>query len=172
LIPLTILNAHEGKQLPVYGDGKNVRDWLHVEDHCSAIWLILQHGIAGETYNVGGECEKRNIDVVHAICDVLEELSPAGLNPALRKASPAVKRYRDLITFVPDRPGHDRRYAIDCKKIKKELGWKQRYGFSEGLKQTISWYLNNTAWVESIRSGEYLRWIDKNYTQRNANEGK
>ncbi len=166
LIPLTILNAVEGKPLPVYGDGKNVRDWLYVEDHCEAVWLILMKGRAGETYNVGGECEKQNIEVVQSICDVLEELHPIKENSALRTRHSQLKHYRDLITYVTDRPGHDRRYAINCDKIKNELGWTQRHRFDEGLRQTIAWYLSNTEWVKGVRSGEYLKWIEKNYTLR------
>jgi len=162
LMPLIILNAIEGKPLPVYGDGRNVRDWLYVEDHCEAIWLILNKGNAGETYNIGGECEKQNIEVVKEICEVLDQLYPIKDNPRASK----ITRYSDLITFVGDRPGHDRRYAINCDKIKNGLGWKQRHSFSAGLTSTISWYLNNTEWIQSIRSGEYAKWIDKNYVQR------
>lgn len=162
LIPLIILNAIEGKPLPVYGDGKNVRDWLYVEDHCEAIWLILNRGKAGETYNIGGECEKQNIEIVKKICDVLENLYPIKDNQLAKRIS----RYSDLITFVGDRPGHDRRYAINCDKIKHDLGWTQRHDFENGLNITIAWYLKNTTWVNSIRSGEYTKWIDKNYTMR------
>jgi len=162
LIPLIILNCIEGKPLPVYGDGKNVRDWLYVEDHCEAIWLILNRGTAGETYNIGGECEKQNIEIVKKICDVLENLYPIKDNQLAKRIS----RYSDLITFVGDRPGHDRRYAINCDKIKHDLGWTQRHDFENGLNITIAWYLKNTAWVKSIRSGEYTKWIDKNYTMR------
>ncbi len=166
LIPLIILNALEGKPLPVYGDGNNVRDWLYVEDHCEAIWLILSRGRRGETYNVGGECEKKNIEVVRTICEVLEQLHPASKNPAFRNRQSAIRNYKDLITFVADRPGHDRRYAINCEKIKSELGWKQRHDFDKGLKDTINWYLGHSGWVNGIRSGEYLKWIDKNYSGR------
>ena len=155
MIPLMLLNALEGKALPVYGDGKNVRDWLYVEDHCEAVWTILQRGETGETYNVGGECEKQNIEVVHAICDALDELRPSGKG-----------RYRGLISFVGDRPGHDRRYAINCDKIKQRLGWRQKHDFAGGLSTTVKWYLQNTAWTEDVRSGEYRRWIDRNYTAR------
>ncbi len=166
LIPLTILNALEGKPIPVYGDGENVRDWLYVGDHCEALWMILMKGRAGETYNIGGECEKQNIEVVRAICDVLEELSPARENPALRNPQSAGRSYRDLITFVADRPGHDRRYAINCDKIKNELGWKQHYRFDDGLRQTVAWYIRNAEWVQNVRSGEYTKWIEQNYTSR------
>ena len=166
LIPLIILNALEGKPLPVYGDGKNVRDWLYVEDHCEAIWLILSKGRSGETYNIGGECEKMNIEVVKTICEVLEQLYPIQANPVLRNRQSTIRNYKDLITFIADRPGHDRRYAINCDKIKNELGWKQRHDFDKGLKDTINWYLGHSGWVNSIRSGEYLKWIDKNYSGR------
>jgi dTDP-glucose 4,6-dehydratase len=168
LIPLMILNAVEGKSLPVYGDGRNVRDWLYVEDHCDAIWLILKRGGKGETYNIGGECEKKNIDVIKRICEILEDLYPIKNNPHFRKLVLNINRYSDLITFVADRPGHDRRYAINCDKIKNELGWQQKHSFDEGLRHTIAWYLKNHEWVERVRSGEYSTWIDKNYTTRGA----
>jgi dTDP-glucose 4,6-dehydratase len=168
LIPLVILNAIEGKSLPVYGDGRNIRDWLYVEDHCDAIWLILKRGATGETYNIGGECEKKNIDVVKSICDMLDNLYPGKNNPHLSKLALNIKRYSDLITFVADRPGHDRRYAINCDKIKNELGWQQKHSFDEGLRHTIDWYLKNHEWVERVRSGEYSTWIEKNYTTRDA----
>lgn len=161
LIPLMILNAIEGKPLPIYGDGKNVRDWLYVEDHADAIYLVLKKGKIGETYNVGGECEKRNIEVVKEICNILEEVFPSKRNRKLKG-----KRYIDLITFVKDRPGHDRRYAINCDKIKNELGWKQRHNFDDGLRYTVLWYLKNKKWVESVKSGDYIRWINKNYSRR------
>jgi dTDP-glucose 4,6-dehydratase len=166
LVPLIILNALEGKPLPVYGDGKNVRDWLYVGDHCEAIWQILAQGRAGETYNVGGECEKQNIEVVKTICDLLEQLCPFKDNKNIQKEKLKIQNYRDLITFVADRPGHDRRYAINCDKIKKELGWKQQHSFEDGLKSTIEWYLKNTDWINNIRSGEYSKWIEKNYGKR------
>jgi len=167
LIPLIILNAMEGKALPVYGDGRNVRDWLYVEDHCEAIWLILSRGRPGETYNIGGECEKQNIEVVASICDILEELYPIKDNSRVRALASGIKHYRDLIAFVDDRPGHDRRYAINCEKTKGELGWRQRHNFEEGLRQTIAWYLKNSAWVENVRSGDYHKWIETNYSKRN-----
>jgi dTDP-glucose 4,6-dehydratase len=166
LIPLIMLNALEGKPLPVYGDGKNVRDWLHVEDHCEAIWMILKKGIIGETYNIGGECEKQNIEVVNAVCDALEARCPLKDNQALSTLNPGLRTYKDLITFVSDRPGHDRRYAIDCNKIKKALGWKQRYTFDSALRDTADWYVRNTEWVQGIRTGEYTKWIDRNYSDR------
>jgi len=151
LIPLVLLNALDGKPLPVYGKGENVRDWLYVKDHCIAIWTIMQNGIRGETYNVGGRCEKKNIGVVETICDVLDELVPA---QASRRA---------LITFVKDRPGHDLRYAIDCSKSETELGWKPQESFETGIRKTILWYLKNSEWVERIRSGEYQSWILRQY---------
>jgi dTDP-glucose 4,6-dehydratase len=166
LIPLAILNALEGREIPVYGDGKNVRDWLFVEDHCEAVWTILAKGRTGETYNIGGECERQNIQVVTAICDVLEDLAPSRDNQAIRDRTPKVGAYRDLITFVSDRPGHDRRYAINCDKIKKELGWTQRHDFDNGLRATVAWYLNSSSWVRAVRSGEYRTWLEKNYSRR------
>lgn len=151
LIPLVLLNALDGKSLPVYGKGENVRDWLYVKDHCIAIWTIMQKGIRGETYNVGGRCEKKNIEVVETICDVLDELVPAQASR------------RGLITFVKDRPGHDLRYAIDCSKLETELGWKPQESFETGIRKTILWYLKNSEWVERIRSGEYQSWILRQY---------
>ena len=168
LIPLTILNAVEGKQLPIYGDGKNVRDWLYVEDHCEAIWMILSKGTPGETYNIGGECEKENIEVVMAICEVLEKLHPAVNNPVFRNPQSEIRNYKDLIAFVSDRPGHDRRYAINCDKIKTDLGWKQNHDFEQGLVNTVDWFLKNTDWVNNVRSGEYQKWLDKNYSGRTS----
>ena len=161
LIPLLILNALAGKPLPVYGDGLNVRDWLYVGDHCGAIWEILASGRPGETYNVGGNCEKKNIDVVKNICRELELVRPAAANPALKG-----RKYSDLITFVRDRPGHDRRYAIDASLIRRELGWKPAHNFESGLKSTVSWYLQNTAWLASIKKASYSGWLKKNYSLR------
>jgi len=158
LIPLIILNAYEGKPLPVYGDGLQVRDWLYVADHCRAIWRVINKGRVGETYNVGGNCEMKNIDVVKTICASLERAVPAKFNAAL-----AGKNYTDLITYVKDRPGHDRRYAIDFAKIKRELGWSPSVTFAKGLGLTVDWYLANPAWINSVRSGEYRKWIKKNY---------
>jgi dTDP-glucose 4,6-dehydratase len=166
LIPLMILNAIEGEPLPVYGDGGNIRDWLYVEDHCDAIWLILQKGKAGDTYNIGGECEKTNIEVVRTICEVLERVHPLMDNRKIQKLKLNIQNYQDLIAFVGDRPGHDRRYAINCDKIRNELGWTQQHDFDRGLKDTVQWYLDNVEWVQSIRSGEYQTWIDRNYTTR------
>lgn len=145
LIPHVLISALEERALTVYGDGSNVRDWLHVEDHCRALTRIVEAGSAGETYNIGGQEEWTNLDVVHAICDVLD-------GNTRRKSG---KSYRELIQFVPDRPGHDRRYAIDCEKLKTELGWHQSVIFSEGLRDTIRWYLDHRAWWEPIRAGRY-----------------
>ena len=158
LIPLVILNALGGKPLPVYGDGLQVRDWLYVEDHCSAIWRIISRGRAGATYNVGGNCEMKNIDVVKGICGALEALAPSAKNPAL-----GGRKYSDLITYVKDRPGHDRRYAIDFSRIKKELGWSPSVDFKTGLRRTVAWYLANEAWVENVKTGAYRSWLKKNY---------
>jgi len=158
LIPLMILNAMHGKPLPVYGDGKNVRDWLFVSDHCSAIRAVLAKGVPGEVYNVGGNCERANIEVVRAICRTLDDLLPD---------SPQRPRDR-LISFVKDRPGHDRRYAIDTSRIKREIGWQPAVTFEQGLRQTIRWYLDNGEWVKNVQSGEYRNWIEANYAHRQA----
>ena len=155
LIPLMILNALEGKALPVYGDGKNVRDWLFVEDHCAAIRTVLEMGRPGETYNIGGNSERANVDVVTLICDLVDELRP----------QPGRVR-RSLIAFVADRPGHDRRYAIDATKIMRELGWRPAEGFESGLRKTVRWYLEHPEWVEKVRTGTYREWIEKNYGER------
>ncbi len=152
LIPLMILNILEEENLPVYGDGRNVRDWLYVEDHCQAIWKILNQGKIGETYNIGGENEWENIELVNFLCGKMAKIM--GKNEDY---------YKRLITFIKDRPGHDRRYAINCDKIKKELGWSRRFNFEEGLDITIKWYMNNTEWVASVKSGEYKTWLEKNY---------
>ncbi len=154
LIPLIILNALEGKPLPVYGDGRQVRDWLFVHDHCTAIWRVLQDGQNGATYNVGGHNELENLAVVHGICDLVDEL--AGLLPGGQPR-------RALIAFVKDRPGHDRRYAIDCAKIERELGWRPAESFETGLRRTVQWYLAHGEWVGQVRSGEYQRWIAAHY---------
>jgi dTDP-glucose 4,6-dehydratase len=156
LIPLMIANALEGKPLPVYGDGRQVRDWLYVKDHCEAIREVLARGRPGETYNIGGDSQRRNIDVVHAICDVLQEMRPRAGG------------YRGLVASVADRPGHDRRYAIDAAKIRAELGWAPRESFETGLAKTVRWYLDNAAWVAQVKSGEYRQWLDQNYAARSA----
>ena len=156
LIPLMILSALEGKPLPVYGDGGNVRDWLYVEDHCSAIRAVLERGRLGETYNVGGNSERKNLDVVTAICDLVDEMRPdAAIGPR-----------RKLITFVKDRPGHDRRYAINANKIARELNWQPAEKFESGLRRTVRWYLDNLQWVNDVRTGAYLHWIEQNYAER------
>jgi dTDP-glucose 4,6-dehydratase len=158
LIPLMILNALEGKPLPVYGDGGNVRDWLFVEDHCSAIRAVLEGGSIGETYNIGGNSERKNIKVVKDICDVVDELRPNG----------ALGPRRRLVTFVTDRPGHDRRYAINTSKINRELGWRPAETFEGGLRKTVAWYLENASWVDGVRTGAYRDWIRKNYQERDS----
>jgi dTDP-glucose 4,6-dehydratase len=148
LIPLMILNALEGRPLPVYGDGRNVRDWLYVEDHCQALRRVLEAGRPGETYVIGGRSEKANIEVVETICELVDELSPG------RPHAPC----RSLIRFVTDRPGHDRRYAIDASKLERELGWRPAFEFGEGLRRTVQWYLENRGgWVERVSSGTYRR---------------
>ncbi|HEY2458163.1 MAG TPA: GDP-mannose 4,6-dehydratase, partial [Candidatus Acidoferrum sp.] len=153
LIPLMILNARDGKPLPVYGDGKNVRDWLFVEDHCAAIATVLRSGRAGEAYNIGGWNEKPNIEIVETICDLLDEMAPR-----LRESR------RSLITFVKDRPGHDRRYAMDAHKIDRELGWKPKATFEGGIRKTVRWYLENEEWVRAVTSGSYRQWMATHYS--------
>jgi dTDP-glucose 4,6-dehydratase len=155
LIPLMIVNALAGKPLPIYGDGRNMRDWLYVGDHCAAIRTVLARGRIGETYNVGGNAEMANIDVVRAIVRILEELRPG-------------RDYAKQIAFVEDRAGHDRRYAIDASKIRRELGWTPVETFESGLRRTVRWYLGNASWLEAVTSGEYQRWIDLNYAARTA----
>ena len=157
LIPLMILNAFEGKPLPVYGAGLNVRDWLHVEDHCAAIWTIMTQAAPGETYAVGGRCELTNIDVVKRICAAVDRLAPA-----LSSGKPR----ESLITYVKDRPGHDHRYAIDCSRLERDLGWRQTETAESGFEKTVRWYLDNAAWVESVRTGAYRQWLEKNYAAR------
>lgn len=157
LIPLVIAHALAGKPLPVYGDGGQVRDWLYVRDHCAALRRVLESGRPGEVYNVGGWNEMKNIDVVHALCDILDRLAP--------KSSGS---YRDQIKFVPDRPGHDRRYAIDAGKVKRELGWSPAETFESGILKTVRWYLANQEWVADVQSGAYLAWVEKNYANREA----
>lgn len=158
LIPLCLLNALAGKPLPIYGDGQQIRDWLYVKDHCSAIRRVLEAGRVGETYNVGGWNEKANLDVVQLLCDILDSLQP-------RKDG---QSYREQITFVKDRPGHDRRYAIDASKLYSELGWKPQESFETGIRKTVAWYLEHQDWVENVNSGEYRRWLDQHYAESAA----
>jgi dTDP-glucose 4,6-dehydratase len=155
LIPLTILNALEGKDLPIYGDGRNVRDWVYVEDHCQGVLAALTRGRPGERYNLGGECERTNLEIVDAICDALERLRPAAVNPALARRGLA--SYRQLKRHVPDRPGHDRRYAMDIRKAKAELDWRPRHGFADGIERTVAWYLERPDWCEAVQSERYRR---------------
>ena len=160
LIPLMIVNALAGKSLPVYGDGQQIRDWLYVKDHCSAIRCVLEKGRLGEVYNVGGWNEKANLDIVHIVCGLLDELRPRqdGLS------------YSGQITFVTDRPGHDRRYAIDARKIERELGWKPAETFETGIRKTVQWYLDNQTWVNNVLSGDYRQWLETNYAERGVGE--
>jgi dTDP-glucose 4,6-dehydratase len=154
LIPLIIANALAGKALPIYGDGMQVRDWLYVSDHCAAIRRVLADGVPGEVYNVGGWNEMANIEVVHTLCDILD------------REAPKAGSYRDQITHVADRPGHDRRYAIDAGKLERELGWKPAETFESGIRKTVQWYLANQAWVDNVQSGAYLTWVNQNYANR------
>lgn len=156
LIPLLIMNALQGKALPIYGDGQNIRDWLYVEDHCTAIAAVLEKGTVGEVYNIGGNYEKTNLEIVHTVCSILDELVPDS----------AYRPHHELITYVKDRPGHDRRYAIDPSKIACEIGWQPAETFESGIRKTITWYLENRGWVENITSGSYQNWIAKNYEAR------
>ncbi len=157
VIPLMILNMLEGKPLPVYGDGLHVRDWIYVEDHCSGIWAILQKGATGESYNLGGETEMPNIQLVTRLCELVARLQ-----------NRAPETYQALITHVKDRPGHDRRYAIDCAKVKRELGWQPEIGFARGLELTVRWYLDHPDWIVRVKTGEYRRWLEQNYAGRSA----
>jgi dTDP-glucose 4,6-dehydratase len=158
LIPLMIVNALAGKPLPVYGDGMQIRDWLYVGDHCSAIRRVLEAGVPGETYNVGGWNEKPNIEIVNTLCALLDELRPKA----------GGKSYREQISYVTDRPGHDRRYAIDASKIHQELGWKPKETFDSGIRKTVQWYLDHADWVAQVQSGAYRDWVQANYAQRTA----
>lgn len=161
LIPLMITNAVEGKPLPVYGDGKQIRDWLYVEDHCEAIWLVIRQGKPGETYTVGGDNQLPNLVIVHTLCEILDEALPGS----------SYKPHESLIQFVADRPGHDRRYAMDITKIKRDLGWKPRKSLADGLLLTVEWYLNHQDWVHAIRSrGDYRTWMEQNYSRRGGSE--
>ena len=157
LIPLAILNALAGKPLPIYGDGQQIRDWLYVKDHCSAIRRVLEAGKLGETYNVGGWNEKANLDVVHTICSILDQLRPKTNSTGVES------KYASQITYVKDRPGHDRRYAIDASKLERELGWKPAETFDTGIKKTVQWYLDNQEWTDGVLSGSYRDWIKKQY---------
>ncbi len=157
LIPLMIVNALAGKPLPIYGDGQNVRDWLYVGDHCSAIREVLARGRLGETYNVGGWNEMANLEIVHTLCALLDELRPSAAGSHAR-----------LITYVKDRPGHDRRYAIDARKIERELGWRPAETFQSGIRKTVRWYLDNPAWIANVQSGAYRDWVARNYAGREA----
>jgi len=154
LIPLVILNALEGKNLPIYGKGDQIRDWLYVEDHARALYTVVTTGQVGETYNIGGHNEKQNLQVVETICDLLDEIVPKA------------QSYRQQITYVADRPGHDRRYAIDADKISRELGWQPQETFESGIRKTVRWYLDNAAWVSNVKSGAYQSWIEQNYSER------
>ncbi len=153
LIPLVINNALEGRSLPIYGDGQQIRDWLYVTDHCSAIRRVLDAGKPGETYNIGGWNEKANLDVVHTLCGILDEYRPRANGGS----------YKDQITFVKDRPGHDRRYAIDARKIEAELGWRPAETFDSGIRKTVRWYLDNPIWVKNVTDGSYRSWVEKQY---------
>ena len=160
LIPLVILNALEGKALPIYGKGDQIRDWLYVEDHARALYKVVTEASVGETYNIGGHNEQKNLDVVKAICNLLEELAP--------NKPKGVVRYEDLISYVQDRPGHDLRYAIDATKIKDDLGWVPAESFETGLRKTVEWYLNNQEWVANVQSGEYQNWVKQQYKIQQA----
>jgi dTDP-glucose 4,6-dehydratase len=157
LIPLMIRNALAGEPLPVYGDGQNVRDWLYVLDHCNAVRLVLDQGRVGETYNVGGRSEQKNLDVVRTLCAILDEVRPR-----------AKGSYADQIQFVKDRPGHDRRYAIDGRKLDRECGWRAKETFETGLRKTVRWYLDQSAWIDEVTSGAYRSWVQTNYAERGA----
>jgi len=163
LIPLVILNALEGKPLPIYGKGDQIRDWLYVEDHARALYKVLTEGKVGETYNIGGHNEKQNIEVVKTICEILDELVPMS-----GRGYPSGTRHSSLITHVADRPGHDLRYAIDASKIEKDLGWKPVETFESGIRKTVEWYLENQEWVSHVKSGEYQVWVDRNYSKRDS----
>ena len=167
LIPLMIVNALAGKPLPVYGDGQQVRDWLYVGDHCSAIRAVLGGGRLGEVYNIGGWNEKPNLEIVHTVCALLDELAPAAARGVVSTATgQSVQRYAELITHVKDRPGHDRRYAIDARKIERELGWRPAETFDTGIRKTVQWYLAHGNWVARVQSGAYRDWVATNYAQR------
>ncbi|WP_354688930.1 dTDP-glucose 4,6-dehydratase [Aeromonas sp. 19NY04SH05-1] len=162
LIPLVILNALDGKPLPVYGKGDQIRDWLYVEDHARALYKVVTTGLVGETYNIGGHNEKQNLDVVHTICDLLDEMVPLSASEGRGEG----RSYRDQITYVTDRPGHDRRYAIDASKMSAELSWQPEETFESGIRKTVQWYLDNQQWVNNVKSGAYQSWIEQNYGER------
>ena len=162
LIPLVILNALDGKPLPVYGKGDQIRDWLYVEDHARALYKVVTTGLVGETYNIGGHNEKQNLEVVHTICDLLDEMVPLSPSPLGGEG----RSYRDQITYVADRPGHDRRYAIDATKMSSELAWQPQETFESGIRKTVQWYLDNQQWVSNVKSGAYQSWIEQNYGER------
>jgi dTDP-glucose 4,6-dehydratase len=164
LIPLMIVNALAGKALPVYGDGQQIRDWLYVEDECSGIRRVLEAGTPGETYNIGGWNEKANINIVLTVCALLDELAPAASSGVINTVTGApVQQYAELISYVTDRPGHDRRYAIDARKIERELGWKPAETFDTGIRKTVQWYLANQEWVNGVMDGSYRDWVQQQY---------
>jgi dTDP-glucose 4,6-dehydratase len=156
MLPVMLVSALAERPLPIYGDGMNIRDWLYVGDHCGAICAVLERGRVGETYNVGGRNERTNVEVVDMLCDVLDELRPRACG----------RSYRELKTFVSDRPGHDRRYAIDATKIERELGWRPAETFASGLRKTIEWYLDHPQWIANVQNGHYREWMHKNYEVR------
>ncbi len=161
LIPLMVLNGISGKPLPIYGDGQNVRDWLYVEDHCKALRLVVERGRLGEVYNIGGKCEKTNLEVIRVICSILDELFPDS----------CYKPHASLVTFVKDRAGHDRRYAIDSSKMERELGWQAQETFESGIRKTVRWYLEHPGWVESVQTGAYREWVRRHYGEQKLNTG-
>ena len=170
LIPLMIMNALSGKSLPVYGDGSNVRDWIYVDDHCRAVTLAFEKGRPGEVYTIGASNEQKNLNLIHQICNILDDVAPPVEIPELKERG--LSSYRELIRFVTDRPGHDQRYAIDSGRIRRELGWQTEVGFEAGLRRTIEWYLANPKWVEQAGGGSYADWIEKNYAWRAGKESK
>lgn len=166
LIPLVILNALDGKPLPVYGKGDQIRDWLYVEDHARALYTVVTTGVIGETYNIGGHNEKQNLEVVYTICDLLDEMVPLSPSHLGGEGRDEGRSYRDQITYVADRPGHDRRYAIDASKMSAELDWQPQETFESGIRKTVLWYLDNQQWVGNVKSGAYQSWIEQNYGER------
>ncbi|PKQ80436.1 dTDP-glucose 4,6-dehydratase [Aeromonas sobria] len=172
LIPLVILNALDGKPLPVYGKGDQIRDWLYVEDHARALYKVVTTGLVGETYNIGGHNEKQNLDVVHTVCDLLDEMVPLSPSPLGGEGRGEGRSYRDQITYVADRPGHDRRYAIDASKMSSELDWQPEETFESGIRKTVQWYLDNQQWVSNVKSGTYQSWIEQHYSSIEQNDGE